>query len=201
MLVKEIDVDQNVNIFDIINYDSDNALEWIIDRSVEKTVPAHESFFLIKGLIVKTSQDPKPCYLTVSTPERIVDFVIHDFPNPRVSNMYRDFDDGEVIMAVPAHCFGVYELFYSRNNPEIGIEILKKGLKEHPNDSIISEDLGYILRDEKRNEEALEAFLNAIKNEPSSEYIYAEIAEIYKEMGQAENYRKFKKLFEEKSNR
>src|SRR5258708_19541219 len=91
---------------------------------------------------------------------------------------------------------GVYELFYSKKRPEVGIEVLQGGLRSSAKKAAIAEDLGYILRDERRFQEAAEAFEIAVEEGPSSYFIYGELAGCYGETGNKELADKYRKLFE-----
>ncbi|MFN9246388.1 MAG: tetratricopeptide repeat protein, partial [Planctomycetota bacterium] len=99
---------------------------------------------------------------------------------------------------VPIDCFGVYELFYSRIAPDLGIDILRKGLALSQNKLHIAQDLGYILRDERRFAEAAIAFQLAVDVGPSSYFIYGELAGCYDEIGDAANAKKYFELFRSK---
>ena len=68
-------------------------------------------------------------------------------------------------------------------NPQIGIDVLKDGLAKATNKNIVAEDLGYILRDENRIEEAIEAFKICEANIPTNASVYYELSELYKELG------------------
>ena len=83
-----------------------------------------------------------------------------------------------------------------RTAPDIGIEILKQGLVASPHKTYIAEDLGYILRDEIRFAEAAEMFQIAVDAEPSSYFIYGELAGCYEEIGQTDKARKYRAMFE-----
>lgn len=48
---------------------------------------------------------------------------------------------------------------------------------------VVGEDLGYILLDESRINEAIEAFLISEKNVSCSEYFYLELSQLYAQVG------------------
>ena len=129
-----------------------------------------------------------------SLPERINDYA-YFLHGHEIEFRYTHECDGDVICAVPIDCFGVYELFYSRIAPDLGIDVLHKGLALSQNKQHIAQDLGYILRDERRFAEAAKAFQLAVDVGPSSYFIYGELASCYDEIGDAANARKYFDLF------
>ncbi len=99
-----------------------------------------------------------------------------------------------MIPAVAIESFGVYELFYSHIDPEVGLTVLRTGLQAAESKAPIAEDLGYILRDEGRKEEAIEAFSIAIEEGPSCEYIPMERAALYEAIGDHANAERDRQL-------
>ena len=71
MKVKELVLKKETLIYDIINYDSENVLEWTIEPSSEECLYNEEAFLLIKAFVVNS--EIKECFLVVNTPGRIVD--------------------------------------------------------------------------------------------------------------------------------
>jgi tetratricopeptide (TPR) repeat protein len=129
------------------------------------------------------------------TPERNAEIIIkrNIIRKTKVESIY---DQKETIIpAVASECSGNYELFYAKKNPQIGIDILKEGLNKSANKNVISEDLGYILRDEGRTEEAIEAFKISEEFGPSSEYTFWELSELYGEIGQMEKQIEYKQKY------
>ncbi len=102
-----------------------------------------------------------------------------------------------IIPAVASDCFGDYELFYAKENPQIGIDVLREGLSKAAKKYIVAEDLGYILRDENRFEESIEAFKISKQIGPSSAYIYLELSRLYRAIGQPNNELKYKQKFKD----
>jgi tetratricopeptide (TPR) repeat protein len=115
--------------------------------------------------------------------------------NPKFNQSY-ELENKDIIPAVASDCFGLYELYYSKISPESGLKVLKDGLKLSKQKSVIAEDIGYILRDEGRLEEALEYFIISTNHEPSSEHIYGEIEDIYRAQGNEEKANEYKTKFE-----
>jgi len=181
-LVTILKENPDCTIFTILDSDDENPIEWKIKPTSLQIIPNGEGNYLVKGFIIDKTGAYKHAYVNVSTPERIVDFVLFDIKNPQYAYAYGS-RDLEVIPAVASDCFGSYEVYYSRNNPDLAIDVLKKGLKISKEKYIIAEDLGYILSDEGRKDEALEYFLISEKHVPSSEFILAEIEKIYRLQG------------------
>lgn len=196
MKLKDIFNDINTKVFVVTDQDDDNELNWIIESTDFELLPEEENIYFVKAkqVFADTTTD---CYIGVVTPERIAETVIKR--NAKGETNAESIYDQEqtIIPAVASDCFGVYELYYAKENPQIGIDILKDGLTKATNKNVVAEDLGYILRDEGRIEEAIEAFKISEKYEPSSEYIYLELSKIYKELGQADEELKYKQKFKD----
>src|SRR5438093_9550822 len=86
-------------------------------------------------------------------------------------------------------------MYYSRKRPEVGIDILRRGLAIARRKHYIAEDLGYIFRDERRFAEAAEMFRISVEEGPSSYFIYGELAGAYAELGDAVNRQKYFAMF------
>lgn len=84
-------------------------------------------------------------YIDISLPERITDDAYFlDGKSLAVGYSY-EFE-GDIICAVPINCFGTYELFYSKVDPNIGIEVLQEGqlMKPPPHISFTANSQLYI---------------------------------------------------------
>jgi len=152
-------------------------------------------FFVVKAKHVLPDGTVRDCYMDVCLPERVNDYT-YFLGETGIDRRYTHECDGEVICAVPIACIGVYELFYSRISPDIGIDILRKGLAVTEHQQYIAEDLGYILRDERRFKEAVAVFQLASEGTPSSYFIYGELAGCYDQIGDSENAKRYMALFE-----
>ena len=183
-------------IFKVLNSENE-VLNWIIEPTLLEIIPSNDEDgdYIIQALLISQDKSEESCYMNMITPERISDYVIYDLQSPKVTAPH-NLKNKDVIPNMASDCFGQYELYYSEINPEKGINILRQGLIRSKEKSVIAGDLGYILRDEKRYEEALEAFLISEENEPSPEYTYAEISDLYKELGDLENSKKYLRKFE-----
>ncbi len=176
--------------------DSDDIHDWELDPIDAPVLLESEivDFFIVKAKQVLPDGKIRDCYLDICLPERINDYA-YFLRGDRIEYRYTHECDGEIICAVPVACFGSYELFYSRIAPNVGIDILRNGLAATQHKQFIAEDLGYILRDERRFSEAVAMFKLAVDGEPSSHFIYGELAGCYDAIGDAENATKYYALF------
>lgn len=183
MKLKDIFSNNKARVFVVTDDDNENELNWTIEPTNFDFLPEEDNIYYVKALQV--SEDvTSDCYLGIITPERIAETVVKKKSNGKiiVESIYDQ--EKSVIPAVASECFGDYELFYAKENPQIGIDVLNEGLTKSINKNAMAEDLGYILRDEERIEEAIEAFKICELVGPSSEYIYLELSRLYKELGQ-----------------
>ncbi|HSP62313.1 MAG TPA: hypothetical protein VLQ90_04955, partial [Pyrinomonadaceae bacterium] len=131
--------------------------------------------------------------IDLAMPERLSDTAYFLDSGDILQVPQRDFGVwGVPLVAIEG--FGNYELFYSRIKPEIGLEVLRKGLAVAREKENIAVDMAYILRDEKRYQESLDAFTLAIEegearghaNEQYFQYYYREREALLKKLGAAE---------------
>ncbi len=194
-LQEAIETHSKVRIFRVDNSDSDQKSEWDVQIADAPVLSEEDGFFILKAKNILPNGTIRDCYIDISMPERISDYA-YEIRNGSLEARYHHEFEGEIICAVPISSFGVYELFYSKKNPEIGIEVLRGGLNSSNRRAAIAEDLGYILRDEGRFREAAEAFEIAAQEGPSSYLIYGELAHCYDETGNKTLGDKYRKLFE-----
>ena len=181
-------------IFRVNDSDDNDQAKWDAEPVSSSVLPETEGFFIVKGKNILPDGTIRDCYIDISLPERINDYA-YFFDGKSLKVDYPYEFKGDIICAVPIDCFGVYELFYSKINPDIGIDILKEGLTVSPRKCYIAEDLGYILRDESRFKEAAEMFQIAVDEIPSSYFIYGEIAACYEKIGDTEKAEKYQAMF------
>ena len=183
MKLKDIFSDNKTRIFVVTNQDEEDELNWTIEPTDFDLLPEEENIYYVKAYQV-SADSTFDCYLGIMTPERIAETVVKRKQNGQIVAETIYDQEQETIPAVASDCYGDYELFYAKGNPQIGIDVLKEGLAKAVNKNVVAEDLGYILRDEERIEEAIEAFKISEQFGPSSEYTFLELSRLYKRLGQ-----------------
>ena len=196
MKLKDIYKDGLTKVFIVIEQDDDNELNWTVEPTDYELIPEEENYYFVKAYEV--SQNGKTdCYIGVMTPERIAEVVIKQNSNGQteIESIYDQ--EKSIIPAIASDCFGDYELFYSKENPQLGIDILKSAITKATNKNVVAEDLGYILRDEGRVKEAIEAFKISEENGPSSEYTFLELAGLYEQLGQLDKQTEYRQKYKD----
>jgi tetratricopeptide (TPR) repeat protein len=196
MKLKDIFTDNKTRVFVVTNQDGEDELNWTIEPTDFDLLPEEENIYYLKAYQVSADSN-YDCYIGIMTPERIAETVVKRKPSGQIVAESIYDQDQTIIPAVASDCFGDYELFYAKENPQIGIDVLKNGLTKATNKNIVAEDLGYILRDENRIEEAIEAFKISEQIGPSSEYVYLELSRLYRDIGQTDNELKYKQKFKD----
>ena len=196
MKLKDIYKERNTNVFIVTEQDDDNELNWTIEATNFELIPEEENYYFVKAFEI-SENEKTDCYIGIMTPERIAEIVIKQGSNgqTKVESIYDQVKS--IIPSIASECFGDYELYYSKENSQIGIDILKSGLTLATNKNVVAEDLGYILRDEGRIEEAIEAFKISEENGPSSEYTFWELAGLYEELGQIDKQTEYRQKYKD----
>ena len=196
MKLKDIYKERNTNVFIVTEQDDDNELNWTIEATNFELIPEEENYYFVKAFEI-SENEKTDCYIGIMTPERIAEIVIKQGSNgqTKVESIYDQVKS--IIPSIASECFGDYELYYSKENSQIGIDILKSGLTIATNKNVVAEDLGYILRDEGRIEEAIEAFKISEENGPSSEYTFWELAGLYEELGQIDKQTEYRQKYKD----
>ncbi|MBP6732688.1 MAG: hypothetical protein KA149_11550 [Chitinophagales bacterium] len=193
MKVKDIFKNNTTDVYKVINQDDENELEWTIIPTDLKVIPEDEEIYYVKAKQVYPNATVD-CFLSIITPERIAETVLKlNSDNVILESMHDQANS--VIPAVASDCYGNYEMYYAKENPQIGINILKNGLHLSNTKYAIAEDLGYILRDENRTEEAIEAFKISESVGPSSEYTFLELSGLYEKLGHKEKQIEYERKF------
>lgn len=196
MKLKDIFTDNKTRVFVVTNQDDEDELNWTIEPTDFDLLPEEENIYYVKAYQV-SADNTYDCYIGIMTPERIAETVLKKEPSGHIVAESIYDQKQTIIPAAASDCFGDYELFYAKENPQIGIDVLKNGLEKAMNKNVVAEDLGYILRNEGRIEEAIEAFKFSEQEGPSSEYIYLELSRLYRDIGQIDNELKYKQKFKE----
>ena len=196
MKLKDIYKERNTNVFIVTEQDDDNELNWTIEATNFELIPEEENYYFVKAFEI-SENEKTDCYIGIMTPERIAEIVIKQGSNgqTKVESIYDQVKS--IIPSIASECFGDYELYYSKENSQIGIDILKSGLTIATNKNVVAEDLGYILRDEGRIEEAIEAFKISEENGPSSEYTFLELAGLYEQLGQLDKQTEYRQKYKD----
>ena len=196
MKLKDIYKEINTNVFIVTEQDDDNELNWTIESTDFELIPEEENYYFVKAFEI-SENEKTDCYIGIMTPERIAEIVIKQGSNgqTKVESIYEQVKS--IIPSIASECFGDYELYYSKENSQIGIDILKSGLTLATNKNVVAEDLGYILRDEGRIEEAIEAFKISEENGPSSEYTFLELAGLYEQLGQLDKQTEYRQKYKD----
>jgi tetratricopeptide (TPR) repeat protein len=196
MKLKDIFTDAKTNVFVVTNGDDENKINWTIEATDFELIPGEENYYFVKALQV-AANGTTDCFIGVIIPERIIETVVKINISGQAVTESIYGQPHTIIPAVACDCFGNYEMFYAKENPQTGIDILKNGLAKAINKNVVAEDLGYILRDEGRVNEAIEAFTISEENGPSSEYIYLELAGLYEGIGQTGKQLEYKQKYKE----
>jgi hypothetical protein len=194
MRLREIFKDKNTNIFIVTDQSDENELNWTIEPTDNELIPEEENIYFTKAKEVWADKTID-CYLGVMTPERIAETVVKTDSNGQVVCESIYDQEHTVIPIVASDCYGDYSLFYSKENPEIGIQVLKAGLSKAKNKNIVAEDLGYILRDEERIKEAIDAFTVSEEFGPTSEHTFLELSRLYGRLGRIDKKTEYEEKF------
>lgn len=145
-----------------------------------------DGVFVLEALAVNPDGVAEKAYVDVVLPEREIDshYLLKD--GSIAVGRGTILTNAQMIPAVAIEQFGVYEQFYVRGHAQVGLDILRRGLAVAKLKWPVAIDLAYILRDEKRYAEAVEAFsivLNKDEIAGGDYYYYAERAKLYARLG------------------
>jgi tetratricopeptide (TPR) repeat protein len=182
-------------IYEVLDSTSEAYREWDVQPIDTPLLLPKEGYYLIAGKNILPDGTVLDRYIDMNLPERISDLVFFDHGEP-LRVCHRHEADGDVISAVPVEKSGNYELFYSKINPELGINILRQGLSHATQRAPLAQDLAYILRDENRLSEAAEMFeLVIAEGAASYPFTHKELANCYEALGRSEEARALKASF------
>lgn len=143
-----------------------------------------DGYFIVQALVVHNDGTTQQGYLDLSLPERNIDshFLRAGGEIRRGTGTY--LESAKIIPSVAIEKFGIYDQYYVKGFAELGLGVLREGLAASKIKWPIALDLAYILRDEKRFSEAIEAFTLAIQTGYTKSYfIYSERARLYQLVG------------------
>jgi|GEM_PF-1146290 len=158
-----------------------------------------EGVFLVAGKVVTKHEVSRDCYLQVVLPERICEFCFLLVDGEIVRQRGRRVGEGTAIPVIAIEKFGVPQLFYSKENPDFGIEVLRRGLRLAREKKDIAFDLAVLLRQETRYQEAIEAFSICLVEAPESPIalsLYQQRQQLYMLTGDNEAAAEDKRLWE-----
>lgn len=186
----------NTKFFRVADSRVEHPAEWELEPLETDLLSDTDSFGLhvMKALNLLPDESIRECYMDINLPERISDYAFVVEGSTLRFGYHQEFP-GEILPAFALDCFGLYELFYLKRKPQLGIDILKRGLAIAKRKHYIAEDLGYIFRDERRFGEAVEMFKIAAEEGASSYFIYGALAEAYAELGDSANEKKYSAMF------
>jgi hypothetical protein len=180
-------------IFEVVESDLSkrNYLDWNLvaldgqTLSKEHTLSGlADGYFILQGTVVYPNGAVEKGYVDVSLPERNIDSHFLQLSGEIVRGTGTLVGDAQIIPSVAIEKFGVYDQYYVRGHAEVGLEILQEGLAAAKLKWPIALDMAYILRDEKRYPEAIEAFTLAIQTGGTKSYFsYLERAKLFQKVG------------------
>lgn len=182
----------------------DDFSEWDLQQLSGPTLAAEdvddvfEGLFIVAAQIVSSDASTQPCYMDVTLPERISEhcFLLIDGRIVRRRGLH--LPNATVIPAIGIESFGDYKLFYAKENPPAGIDVLRRGMQEDRRDRAYTAlDLAYLLRDEKRYAEAIEALTVFLTDHPApylDHMLYKERSQMYAAIGQSDKAEVDKRL-------
>ncbi len=141
-----------------------------------------DGYFVLKARHIPASGAPRDCYIDMTLPERIAETACLKEGRLIVEKGVYELS-GSCVPYVAIESFGNYELYYSKEDPEFGIDVLRRGGRLARNKAPIVQDLAYILRDEGRYTEAVEAFTLLIELGPPNYFAYVERARALEALG------------------
>ena len=157
-----------------------------------------QGLFIIAAQVISSDGAPRPCYMDLTLPERIAEHCFLQIDGHTTRRRGLHLQNGTVIPAIGIENFGACGLFFAKENPSAGIDVLKKGMQEARDRTYLAHDLAFLLRDEKRYEEAIEAFTVFLAESQAPELapiIYKERARLYAAIGQLDKAEADKRQF------
>lgn len=194
MNLKDIFHHPQIDIFEVTADDYDNALNWTIEPTSHELIPAGEGHYIVRALEV-AEDGISGCYLEFRTPERVSGMVVKADAKgfPFVGNSYQP--GSTIIPAMACDFPGFYDVYAAKENPQAGIDVLRNGLEKAVNKSAVAEDLGYLLIDEERIDEAIEAFIISEKHTPTTRFTFFELAKLYARKGDLEKSNEYREKY------
>ena len=191
--------------------DWDNFQDWDLQPLSGPTLAPEDvqgpfqGVFIVTARLIIAEGCSQPCYLDVVLPERIVDHHYLQTAGKVSRGKGSRTPNGTIIPSIGIESPGVYKLYYAKEDPSAGVSVLNKALQQSRRKQDIAYDLGLLLRDEKKYEEAAAAFSEFLHENPDegiADVVYKERSKMYAALGQldkaAEDKNKYKAVFERK---
>jgi tetratricopeptide (TPR) repeat protein len=174
---------------DVVDDGPDNFKDWEVKPLSGPTLASEDvegelqGLFIIAAQLVTAEAVPQPCYLDLVLPERIAEHHFRHDAGSVSKGRGRRLLNGTVIPSIGIEKFGNYTLFLAKENPSAGIDVLNNGMPNARHRDYLAYDLAFLLRDQKRYEEAIDAFSIVLEEGHPAE-ISAILHTLYKERGQ-----------------
>lgn len=184
--------------------EGDDYSDWDIEPLLGPTLARQyvqgpfEGIFLIAAKVVTPSGPILDCYLDIVLPERICENCYLRDQDRITRSRGRRVGQGRAVPAIAIEQFGIPQLFFAKENPAFGIEVLRKGLNLAWEKRNIAYDLAVLLRDAKRFEEAIEAYSIFLAEDPTADIahsIYQQRSFLYDAIGQHDKGKEDKRLW------
>ena len=184
--------------FEVLPHETDRPGRWRLRPMNVRVLSDDDSgggFYIVRALEVSPTGKVRPCLMDIAYPERINDYS-YFVDGGRVRRIRTHQCAGKVIPAIAFDCFGNYETFYVRSNPDVGLDVLRWGLAVATRKRFIAQDAAYILRDEGQDQAAADLFEVVVAEQAPSYFTFGELASLYKRLGKAERERKYQSLYD-----
>jgi tetratricopeptide (TPR) repeat protein len=184
--------------------EGDDYREWDLEPLLGPTLARQyvqgpfEGIFIIAAKIVTQAGPILDCYLDIVLPERTCENCYLQDGDGVTRSRGRRVCQGRAVPTIAIEQFGVPQLFFAKENPAFGIEVLQKGLDLAREKKNIAYDLAVLLRDAKRFEEAIEAFSIFLAEDPApniAHSIYQQRSFLYDAIGQHDKAKEDKRLW------
>ncbi len=182
-------------IFEVVESDlAGDYLDWNLVPLAGQTLAREYTlsgltagYFVLEGLLVHADGRIEKAYTDVGLPEREIDYHFLLRNKEIVRGRGTLIPNAQVIPIVAIEKFGAYDQYYVKGHAEVGLRVLREGLAVAKLKGPIAFDLAYILRDEKRYSEAVEAFTLAINLGKGINYFcYLERAKLFTKLDNQE---------------
>ena len=184
--------------------DEEDYHEWDLEPLMGPTLARQyvqgpfEGIFIIAAKVITQTGPIQDCYLDIVLPERICEHCYLQDGDGITRSRGRRVGQGRAVPTIAIEQFGVPQLFFAKENPAFGIEVLRKGLGLAREKRNVAYDLAVLLRDEKRFEEAIEAFTIFLAEDPAANIahsIYQQRSLLYEAIGQHDKAEEDKQLW------